>query len=903
MPDHGARLRASPTGRSAKHPTPSRRTNSHRADPQRPRRRREDGKGRAPRAASPAGGALFGIVLPPHALAGEDLTAIWRDRIDNPKTGEPIGSGPFLVERWERGKQLVLVRNPSYWGPHTRLPRPDRLPLRAVDPADAARPFRRDELDVAYRGACPQRGLPAEVRRIPGMTGHRVPGRRLGASRVPDRARRPSRAPQQARPPGARVRHRRSRSRRQQCASRRSRKCGRSTAPSSSPSEPSTGRTGAATATDRPRRGGCSSRPAAGAAPTASTSCAGERLSLRFVTTAGIRRREQAARSSPRRSFGASASRSCRLRSGVRRSSTRSSRAATSTLALFAFFRHDRRPRLSRSLRLRRRSRTTPATASGWSRATLDQADRILDAEQRARVLNGPTGRSRETCRSSRSYEPCLAARPDTCPELRSRGSQFNVALERGELVARALASGGARRLAPRRLGSGRRGAQTPQRGGTVSLRRARRAGLPQRAPREVLRGRPGSPSCAEKILEPPSTSVPISPGGRGSSRASRSRGSRRSRSPTASTPGAVERRRADHGAGLRLHPAREDRQEGPLPSSKTARRASSKRPGGRREDGAGRPAQPLRGLARTVREHPAEARASRRGPRDGLDRRDRQSRRPGGRSAAARSWSSAGSAAGSSRSFGTHAIGAPHPAYLDRIVIRIQLGSDDPVEWFRQDELDVASDFFPPDRHGPPEGARHSSPRRAHAQVRALRDQGRAGRPSRAPEQARSAGTCLRHRPRRRWCGAVLGTFPPDLRPLHSLLLGKPSPHYRPNWSGYRRRPAEARRLLEQAGCRRGADGIYLCGGQRLSLRFVTTAGIPPRARTISLVQTQLRQVGVEVVPTFAPPPAFLGQILPKGDFDVALFAWLFDPSGTDLQAITGAAEPRTTAATASGS
>ena len=61
---------------------------------------------------------LYDVVLPRHALAGEDLTKVWTDRIDNPKTGAPIGSGPFLVERFERGKQLTLVRNPRYWGPH-----------------------------------------------------------------------------------------------------------------------------------------------------------------------------------------------------------------------------------------------------------------------------------------------------------------------------------------------------------------------------------------------------------------------------------------------------------------------------------------------------------------------------------------------------------------------------------------------------------------------------------------------------------------------------------------------------------------------------------------------------------------------------------------------------------------
>ena len=61
---------------------------------------------------------LFHIVLPQHVLEGEDYLSVWRERIENPKTGEPIGSGPFLVSGWERGKQLTLVRNPRYWGPH-----------------------------------------------------------------------------------------------------------------------------------------------------------------------------------------------------------------------------------------------------------------------------------------------------------------------------------------------------------------------------------------------------------------------------------------------------------------------------------------------------------------------------------------------------------------------------------------------------------------------------------------------------------------------------------------------------------------------------------------------------------------------------------------------------------------
>ena len=32
---------------------------------------------------------------------------------------KPIGTGPYMVESWERGNQLVLKKNPNYWGENT----------------------------------------------------------------------------------------------------------------------------------------------------------------------------------------------------------------------------------------------------------------------------------------------------------------------------------------------------------------------------------------------------------------------------------------------------------------------------------------------------------------------------------------------------------------------------------------------------------------------------------------------------------------------------------------------------------------------------------------------------------------------------------------------------------------
>lgn len=118
-------------------------------------------------------------------------------------------------------------------------------------------------------------------------------------------------------------------------------------------------------------------------------------------------------------------------------------------------------------------------------------------------------------------------------------------------------------------------------------------------------------------------------------------------------------------------------------------------------------------------------------------------------------------------------------------------------------------------------------------------------------------------------------------LEPLDSVVFLKSSPYYRPNWKRYRYQPARARQLLEQAGCRRGSDGIYSCAGERLSLRIATIAGIDARARTLGLVQAELRQIGVEVVPRYVLFGPFYDQVF-AGDFDLALSSWGVGGSAT---------------------
>src|SRR6476620_2084462 len=66
---------------------------------------------------------LFGYILPQHALAGTDMLTVWNDCICNPKKGNaPIGDGPFLLTKYDRGSGITLSRNNRGWyGPKAKL--------------------------------------------------------------------------------------------------------------------------------------------------------------------------------------------------------------------------------------------------------------------------------------------------------------------------------------------------------------------------------------------------------------------------------------------------------------------------------------------------------------------------------------------------------------------------------------------------------------------------------------------------------------------------------------------------------------------------------------------------------------------------------------------------------------
>ena len=214
--------------------------------------------------------ALFGNVLPAHALAGRDLTTIWNaDSIDDPKTGRPIGSGPFLLESWDRGRQLTLIRNPRYWGAHRAYL--DRLVIRfGTVGENAVDQFRSGEWDIAF-GIFPDtvsalRRAGVKVLAEP-SSGYQAFFFRTGPTGGHP-ALRGSRGSQFAAPLRTPLTAPRSSAR---APARSTRTCGRSRVSSSRPRARITDRTGAGIAFGRRSRAACSSRQVAGKVSTASS--------------------------------------------------------------------------------------------------------------------------------------------------------------------------------------------------------------------------------------------------------------------------------------------------------------------------------------------------------------------------------------------------------------------------------------------------------------------------------------------------------------------------------------------------------------------------------------------------------------------------------------------------------
>lgn len=89
----------------------------------------------------------------------------------------------------------------------------------------------------------------------------------------------------------------------------------------------------------------------------------------------------------------------------------------------------------------------------------------------------------------------------------------------------------------------------------------------------------------------------------------------------------------------------------------------------------------------------------------------------------------------------------------------------------------------------------------------------------------------------------------------------------------------AKAGALLESAGYKKGADGIYAKAGKPLNLNFVIPNGIKTSADESALQQKALKNAGIKVTIKSVPSDPFFSDYVLVGKFDLTIFSWIGTP------------------------
>ncbi|WP_244960198.1 ABC transporter family substrate-binding protein [Actinomyces faecalis] len=111
-------------------------------------------------------------------------------------------------------------------------------------------------------------------------------------------------------------------------------------------------------------------------------------------------------------------------------------------------------------------------------------------------------------------------------------------------------------------------------------------------------------------------------------------------------------------------------------------------------------------------------------------------------------------------------------------------------------------------------------------------------------------------------------------------LLLG--NRFFMPNQDGYQDNSKDwtydveaAKKLLEDAGWTEGSDGIREKDGQRLSISFTMPAGVPTTENEATLLQSQVKEAGIEIKLNPVDSNGYFKDYINKGNFEITAFTW----------------------------
>jgi len=111
-----------------------------------------------------------------------------------------------------------------------------------------------------------------------------------------------------------------------------------------------------------------------------------------------------------------------------------------------------------------------------------------------------------------------------------------------------------------------------------------------------------------------------------------------------------------------------------------------------------------------------------------------------------------------------------------------------------------------------------------------------------------------------------AIGPFPPVL-PFGGSEL-----------KGYHYDPAGAKRLLDEAGWKRGSDGIRQKGGKKLEYTFLSYKSRPELPVIMEAIQSQLLDIGIKIEINNVEN---ISEAMKGGDFDAAIYSFSTAPTG----------------------
>jgi len=116
--------------------------------------------------------------------------------------------------------------------------------------------------------------------------------------------------------------------------------------------------------------------------------------------------------------------------------------------------------------------------------------------------------------------------------------------------------------------------------------------------------------------------------------------------------------------------------------------------------------------------------------------------------------------------------------------------------------------------------------------------------------------------------------------QPVADSAISPLDPMYSPDVPHYDYDPTRARKLLEEAGFTGSEGGVRSdAGGHRLSLELTTTAGNRVREQVAQVIQSQLRQVGIDLRIKAEPPRLFSDALNHRRFTALAMYAWVERP------------------------